>query len=109
MMRSRLAAGMPLRFFRARSLTATVQLMAELLEGHELSFGDFLAPLFDCGALVRARVFLWQFGDPLVQAAGAGGLHVATQRLPYEFGARMVLLAAHALKFIRHLRHRNCS
>lgn len=72
-MRARLAAGMRLRFLRPRSLTATVQLMAELLEGRELSFGDFLAPLFDRGDLLGGRLFLGQFGDPLVQAAAPAG------------------------------------
>src|ERR1700674_2475934 len=104
MMRAWSAAGTRFRFLRVRSLTAMVQLMAELLQRYKLALGQLPAAFLDCGDLVSRWQFLRQTADPLLDIPGFSRTHVMPQRLAYELGASPMFFSPNTLKLVRHFR-----
>ena len=96
------ATGARLRFFRARSLRLTAQLMAELIEGYIFAFSEFPGPLPDRFDLLGRRRLLRQRGSQIPHGVGIGIADVSPQRLPHELGAGSMLLFPNAIELAGH-------
>jgi hypothetical protein len=95
-------AGTRLRFLRARLLTVTAQLMIKFVQVDKIAFAKFLAGLLDSGDLFGLRLVFPKLPNSLLYRTGVGDANVMPQRIAHEFGTRAVLLAADALKLVRH-------
>jgi len=96
------ATGTRLRFFRARSLTLTAQLMAELIEGYIFAFSEFPGPLPDRFDLLSRRRLLRQRDSQIPHGMGISIADVSPQRLPHQLGAGSMLLFPDAIELARH-------